>query len=118
MNKNSNTKAEPKGKKQKVAKNKNDNEDNWDEIDNMLNNFKEKDKNNCNLLGCGSPTEIRECVFCNMNFCNQHIRQPIHECGYLKNMPNFNSDYYKNKVNKRIDELEKERNKKEKPKKK
>lgn len=84
----------------------------------MLNDFEHKDKNNCNFNGCRLLNEIRECVFCNMNFCNEHIRQPIHDCNYLKNIPNFNADFYKNKVTKKIENLEKDRNKKEKPKKK
>jgi len=116
--KNVNPKNEQKGKKQKSGKNKKDREDNWEEIENMLDNFKLKDKNQCNFTGCASEIEIRECVFCYSNFCNQHVRQPIHDCIYLKNMPNFNADYYKNKINKKIDTLEKERNKKENSKKK
>jgi predicted nucleic acid binding AN1-type Zn finger protein len=117
-NKNSTMKPEPKEKKQKGSKIKKEKETNWDEIEDILNDFKNKDKYNCNFTGCGSPNEIRECVFCNMYFCNEHVRQPIHDCSYLKNMRNFNADYYKNWINTKIDNLEKERNKKEKPKKK
>lgn len=87
--------------------------DNWDEIDNLLNEFQVKDKTICNFTGCNSGNEIRECVFCNMIFCNAHVRQPIHDCNYLKNIPNYNADYYKNKINKKIDNLEKDRNKKD-----
>jgi len=111
-------KIEQKSKKKKNGNNRDVNEDNWDEIENMLNDFKQKDKNVCNFFGCGSKNEVRDCVFCIMNYCNQHIRQPIHECSYLKNMPNYNADYYKNKVSQKIELLEKDRNKKEKQKKK
>ena len=77
-------KSQPQKKSKKENKKP---EDDWDEIENMLDSFKEKDKNICHLFNCGSSLGVKECVFCNMIFCIEHIRQPIHDCNYLKNMP-------------------------------
>jgi predicted nucleic acid binding AN1-type Zn finger protein len=111
-------KEKNKNQQKKTKKENKKPDDNWDEIENMLESFKEKDKNNCHLFNCGSSLGIKECVFCNMIFCIEHIRQPIHDCNYLKNMPNVNSEFYKNRINQKIENLEKERNAKPKKKKK
>jgi predicted nucleic acid binding AN1-type Zn finger protein len=80
----------------------------------MLTEINIKNKEKCNYSYCDvkGSTALSLCNFCNSYFCNNHLRGIIHDCVlFQKNESNTNA-YVKSKVNQKIEELEKKRNKK------
>ena len=80
----------------------------------MLTNLNKKDEGKCNFANCNTikNPDISICHYCKSYFCINHLRGIIHDCEILYTKVTNSNPYIKSKVNKKIEELEKKRNKK------
>jgi hypothetical protein len=71
-----------------------------------------KEKLECGQEYCSVETNLDNCFSCGHPFCPAHYRQVCHDCVNLYNDNKSNNPSLKEKLNKKINNMEKDRNKK------
>ena len=89
---------------------------NWEEIDTLLEDIISKDKSNCCYNNCDAEKSTDKCQFCNKFYCISHLRCVIHDC-VIYNKQENPDEKLKKKISEKIHNFEKNRNKKQKDKK-